>query len=314
MKAPSPDRRLIEAFLEAIAAERAASCNTIEAYRRDLDDYSAFLAEKGVDALKASSEDARAFLAHRSAAGLKASSLARQLSSVRQFHKHLYLEGRRTDDPTMAIEGPRRSRPIPKVLGVAEVDKLLTVAREGLDAEGRPPGERLRAVRLSCLVELLYGSGLRVSELLGLPKSAARSREPLIGVRGKGAKERLVPISEPARAAIQLYRAMLEERAPGAAKSPWLFPADSESGHLTRQAFARELKVLAAAAGISAARISPHVLRHAFASHLLQNGADLRVVQDLLGHADISTTQIYTHVLDERAKAMVRDLHPLADE
>jgi integrase/recombinase XerD len=314
MKTSNPRQRLIENFLEAIAAERAASRNTIEAYRRDLDDYAGFLTERGVDALSASSDDARAFLAHRGALGLKASSLARQLSSVRQFHKHLYLEGKRSDDPTMAIEGPRRSRPIPKVLGVDEVDKLLAVAREGLDVEGRPAAERLRALRLACLVELLYGSGLRVSELLGLPKSAARAREPMIGVRGKGAKERLVPISEPARAAIVRYRTALEERAPGAAKSPWLFPADSESGHLTRQAFARELKVLAAAAGIAAARISPHVLRHAFASHLLQNGADLRVVQDLLGHADISTTQIYTHVLDERAKAMVRDLHPLSDE
>lgn len=314
MKSSTPTGRLIEAFLDAIAAERAASRNTIEAYRRDLEDYLAFLADKGVNALNASSDDARAFLAHRGAKGLKAASLARQLSSMRQFHKHLYLEGRRADDPTMAIEGPRRSRPLPKVLGVAEVDRLLAVAREGLAVESRPPGERLRALRLSCLVELLYGSGLRVSELLGLPKSAARARDPLIGVRGKGGKERLVPISEPARAAIVVYRAMLEERAPGAAKSPWLFPADSQSGHLTRQAFGRELKVLAAAAGISAARISPHVLRHAFASHLLQNGADLRVVQDLLGHADISTTQIYTHVLDERAKAMVRDLHPLSDD
>jgi integrase/recombinase XerD len=314
MKTSNPRQRLIENFLEAIAAERGASRNTIEAYRRDLDDYAGFLTERGVDALSASSDDARAFLAHRGALGLKASSLARQLSSVRQFHKHLYLEGKRSDDPTMAIEGPRRSRPIPKVLGVDEVDKLLAVAREGLDVEGRPAAERLRALRLACLVELLYGSGLRVSELLGLPKSAARAREPMIGVRGKGAKERLVPMSEPARAAIVRYRTALEERAPGAAKSPWLFPADSESGHLTRQAFARELKVLAAAAGIAAARISPHVLRHAFASHLLQNGADLRVVQDLLGHADISTTQIYTHVLDERAKAMVRDLHPLSDE
>jgi integrase/recombinase XerD len=314
MKTPNPSQRLIRNFLEAIAAERAASSNTIEAYRRDLEDYSDFLAERGGDALSASSDDARAFLAHRGALGLKASSLARQLSSVRQFHKHLYLEGKRTDDPTMAIEGPRRNRPIPKVLGIGEVDKLLAVAREGIDVEGRPAAERLRALRLACLVELLYGSGLRVSELIGLPKSAARAREPMIGVRGKGAKERLVPISEPARAAIVRYRAMLEERAPGAAKGPWLFPADSESGHLTRQAFARELKVLAGAAGIAAARISPHVLRHAFASHLLQNGADLRVVQDLLGHADISTTQIYTHVLDERAKAMVRDLHPLSDE
>jgi integrase/recombinase XerD len=312
MKAPS--QHLIKTFLEAIAAERAASRNTIEAYRRDLEDYAAFLAGRGVDPLKASSDDARDFLSHRGAAGLKASSLARQLSSVRQFHKHLYLDGRRADDPTMAIEGPRRSRPIPKVLGVAELDRLLAAAREGLDVEGRPAGEQMRALRLSCLVELLYGSGLRVSELLGLPKSASRTREPLIAVRGKGAKERLVPISDPARAAIARYRTALEERAPGAAKSPWLFPADSESGHLTRQAFARELKVLAAAAGISTSRISPHVLRHAFASHLLQNGADLRVVQDLLGHADISTTQIYTHVLDDRAKAMVRDLHPLADE
>jgi integrase/recombinase XerD len=313
MNVRTPGCRLVEAFLEAIAAERAASRNTLEAYRRDLLDYSTFLAQRGVDALKASSDDARAFLAHRGAAGLKASSLARQLSSVRQFHKHLYLEGRRADDPTMAIEGPRRSRPIPKVLGVKEVDRLLTVARESIEAGERPAAERLKAARLSCLVELLYASGLRVSELLGLPKSAARSRAPLIVVRGKGAKERLVPISEPAQSAIRLYLNLLEGRA-AAAKSPWLFPADSQSGHLTRQAFARELKVLAAAAGLAGSRISPHALRHAFASHLLQNGADLRVVQDLLGHADISTTQIYTHVLDERAKAMVRDLHPLADE
>jgi integrase/recombinase XerD len=314
MNARNAKPRLIETFLEAIASERAASRHTIEAYRRDLEGYEAFLNESGADPLRASSEDARAFLADRSAAGLKASSVARQLSAVRQFHKHLYLEGRRSDDPTMAIEGPRRSRPIPKVLDMAEVDKLLAVAREGIDAAGRPAKERLKAARLSCLIELLYASGLRVSEMLGLPKSAARSREPLIRVRGKGAKERLVPISEPARAAIHLYRALLEEAAPATAASPWLFPADSQSGHLTRQAFARELKTAAAAAGISTRRISPHVLRHAFASHLLQNGADLRVVQDLLGHADISTTQIYTHVLDERAKAMVRDLHPLGDD
>jgi integrase/recombinase XerD len=166
---------------------------------------------------------------------------------------------------------------------------------------------------MACLIELIYASGLRVSELIALPKSAARAKEPLIAVRGKGDKERLVPISEPARAAMRLYRARIDELAPGLATSPWLFPAEGASGHLTRQAFARDLKLVAAAAGIASARISPHVLRHAFASHLLQNGADLRVVQDLLGHADISTTQIYTHVLDDRAKAMVRDLHPLGD-
>jgi len=307
-------RNLTEGFLDAIASERGASANTIDAYRRDLEAYCAFLSSRGSDALAASSDDVRAFIAHRGALGLKASTRARQLSCVRQFHKHVYLEGQRGDDPTMAIEGPRRARALPKVLSIAEVDRLLAVAREGLEAEDRPATERLKAVRLSCLIELLYASGLRVSELLALPKTAARSREPLIAVRGKGGKERLAPISEPARAAIIAYRAMLEQQAPASARSPWLFPALSESGHLTRQAFARELKSVAAAAGIASARISPHVLRHAFASHLLQNGADLRVVQDLLGHADISTTQIYTHVLDERARAMVRDLHPLGDE
>jgi len=194
------------------------------------------------------------------------------------------------------------------------VTKLIETAREGLDASERPPRQRLAAARLACLIELAYASGLRVSELMALPKSAARTKESLIVVRGKGDKERLAPISEPARAAMRAYRALLAEIAPGVAAGPWLFPADSESGHLTRQAFARDLKAAAAAAGIGADRISPHVLRHAFASHLLQNGADLRIVQDLLGHSDISTTQIYTHVLDERAKSMVRDLHPLGDK
>ena len=313
----APSRRpppLIAAFLDAIAAERGASANTIQAYQRDLEDYLAYLTGLGRDPLGASSDDVRGFIVFRGASGLKASSLARQLSSVRQFHKHLYLEGARADDPGMAIEGPRRARALPKVLSMSQVDHLLSVAREGVDAADRPRAERLKAARLWCLIELLYASGLRVSELLALPGSAARSREPLIGVRGKGGKERLVPISEPARAAMSFYRALLDERAPGAAKGPWLFPADSASGHLTRQAFARELKGAAAAAGIAASRISPHVLRHAFASHLLQNGADLRIVQDLLGHADISTTQIYTHVLVERAMALVRDLHPLGDD
>jgi integrase/recombinase XerD len=316
MTAPRPmaARRLVESFLEAIASERGASRNTIEAYRRDLTDYADFLAERARSALQASSADVRGFIAARGAEGLAAASLARRLSSVRQFHKHLYVEGRRGDDPTLAIEGPRSARPLPKVLSVAEVDRLIAVAREGLDAAERPPRERLAAARLSCLIELLYATGLRVSELVALPKSAARAKEPLIAVRGKGDKERLVPISGPARAAMKAYRDLLDSHAPGAAAGPWLFPADSDSGHLTRQAFARDLKTIAAAAGIAAARVSPHVLRHAFASHLLQNGADLRVVQDLLGHADISTTQIYTHVLDERAKAMVRDLHPLNDE
>jgi len=299
--------------LEALVSERGASTNTMEAYRRDVTAYESYLHEQRTDALKASVAHVRAYLAAR-AQNLSAASLARNLSAVRQFHRHLYAEGRRRDDPTLAIDGPRRARPLPKVLTVEDVDRLISTAREGLGASERPLRERLAAARMTCLVELIYASGLRVSEALGLPKSVARAKEPLIAVRGKGGKERLAPLSDPARTAIAAYRALLSEAAPSMAASAWLFPADSASGHMTRQAFARDLKVVATAAGVSPARVSPHVLRHAFASHLLQNGADLRVVQDLLGHADISTTQIYTHVLDERAKAMVRDLHPMNDE
>ncbi len=306
--------RLVVGFLEALASERGASPNTIEAYRRDLSDYEGSLGDQGTDALKAGAAHVRAYLSSRGANGLSAASLARRLSAIRQFHKHRYAEGRRRDDPTLPIEGPRRARPLPKMLTVAEVDRLIAVAREGLDASERPLRERLAAARMACVIEVIYASGLRVSEVLSLPKSAARLKEPVLTVRGKGGKERLALLSNPARAAMAAYRTLLSEAAPGAAALPWLFPALSASGHLTRQAFARDLKIAAAAAGIPASRVSPHVLRHAFASHLLQNGADLRVVQDLLGHADISTTQIYTHVLDERAKAMVRDLHPMNDE
>jgi len=306
--------RLLEGFLDMIAAERGAAANTLEAYRRDLLDYGAALDRAGKTPLAASAEDVRAYLGALESRGLKASSAARRLSSIRQFHRFLVSDGRRADDPTKILDGPRRGRGLPKTLTITEVHRLLAVAKEGVADAARPPGERLRAARLAALLELLYATGLRVSELVGLPKSAARSREPLIGIKGKGGRERLVPLPPPARAAVALYRGLLSEIAPGAAESAWLFPADSASGHLTRQAFARDLKAMAAAAGLRAASVSPHVLRHAFASHLLQNGADLRVVQELLGHADISTTQIYTHVLDERMKAMVRDLHPLADE
>jgi integrase/recombinase XerD len=300
-------------FLDMAAAERGAAANTLDAYRRDLDDYLTFLADSGASPLTADVATVRAWIADLAARGLKASSAARRLSCIRQFHKFLYAEGRRGDDPTAIVEGPRLGRPLPKVLSMDEVDRLLAVAREGIDDEARPWRERLRAARMSCLLETLYATGLRVSELVALPRRAAHLRDPLISVKGKGGRERLVPISDAARAAMQAYRTLLDRHQPGLATGPWLFPADSESGHLTRQAFARDLKDVAAAAGVSAARVSPHVLRHAFASHLLQNGADLRVVQELLGHADVSTTQIYTHVLDERMKAMVRDLHPLAE-
>jgi integrase/recombinase XerD len=305
--------RLIESFLEMVAAERGGARNTIDAYARDLEGYAARLSAAGKTPLDASSDDIRAYLRTLEKRGLAPASAARKLSSIRQLHRFLLGEGLRADNPAAILEGPRRGRTLPKTLSIAEVDHLLAVSREGLDDASRPAGERLRALRTAGLIELLYATGLRVSELVALPKAIARGSEPLIPIRGKGARDRLAPISTAARAAVRAYRDCLEKTHPGAAAGPWLFPADSESGHLTRQAFARDLKACAAAAGIAARRLSPHVLRHAFASHLLQNGADLRVVQELLGHADIATTQIYTHVLDERMKAMVRDLHPLGD-
>jgi integrase/recombinase XerD len=297
-----------------LAAERGASDHTVAAYRRDLCDYQRFLNDRGAQALAATTDDIRSYLGALQQRGFRPSSSARRLSAIRQFHRFLYSEGRRGDDPGTVIEGPRRGRALPKILSVAEVDRLLEIARQGLTDQSRPAGERLRATRTFCLIEVLYATGLRVSELVGLPRSAASHRRPLLTICGKGGRERLVPLSDPARAAIKAYRSELEAIHPALRNSSYLFPADSDSGHLTRQAFARDLKFAAAASGLASNRISPHVLRHAFASHLLQNGADLRIVQELLGHADVSTTQIYTHVLDERMKAMVRDLHPLGDE
>ena len=306
------DERLAELFLDMIAAERGAARNTIDAYRRDLGDYGSFLARRGSSALASQADDIREFMSDLAARGLNAASAARRLSCVRQFHRFIYAEGHCAGDPSAIIEGPRRGRPLPKVLSAEEVDRLLSVASEGIDDPQRPLAERRRAARMNCLLELLYGTGLRVSELVALPGRAAQMAEPLLRIKGKGGKERLVPLSDPARRAIATWRD-LRKTGGGSAESPWLFPAESDSGHLTRQAFARDLKDLAIAAGLAPDKVSPHVLRHAFASHLLQNGADLRIVQELLGHADISTTQIYTHVLDERLKAMVRDLHPLGD-
>ena len=303
--------RQIESFLDMIAAERGAAFNTLEAYRRDLVAYAAGLKSLATTPLLASTGDLRAYLSSLEAAGFKPTSSARRLSAIRQFHRFLVAENARADDPALILEGPRQGLRLPKILSVSDVDRLLAVAKEGLEIETRPLGERFRAARMNALLELLYATGLRVSELVSLSRHALRGRDPLIAIKGKGGRERLVVVSEPARAAVDLYRTVLKSRAPGAADGPWLFPSDSDSGHLTRQAFARDLKGVAAAAGIATHRVSPHVLRHAFASHLLQNGADLRIVQELLGHADISTTQIYTHVLDERMKAMVRDLHPM---
>jgi integrase/recombinase XerD len=302
----------VELFLDMMATERGASRNTLDAYRRDLDDYSLFLDGKKKEVGGAHTEDIRAYLAALSRRKLAAASVARRLSAVRQLHRFLYAEGRRKDDPAAVLEGPRRGRPLPKVLAVEEVTKLLVTAHERAEAAKSSKAERLRAMRLACLLEVLYATGLRVSELIALPASSARSKSEVITVRGKGGKERLVPLSQIARRTMQQYLSLREEV--DAAESRWLFPSFGDSGHVTRQHVARELKTLAASVGIEPRKMSPHVLRHAFASHLLANGADLRIVQALLGHADVSTTQIYTHVLDERLKSMVRDLHPLADE
>jgi len=300
----------IELFLDMLAAERGASINTLDAYRRDLTDFAADLTAAGIHISAAKNNDIRAHLGRLAKRGLAAASMARRLSAVRQFYRFLYSEGHRPDDPAAAIEGPKRGRSLPKVLSIKQVDDLLAQARGGMQAEA--VSERLRAARLNCLLEVLYATGLRVSELVTLPESAARRDQRMIMVRGKGGRERMVPLNESAKRAMSDYLALRAKVK--ADKSKWLFPSFGESGHLSRQHFARELKALAAAAGLKTSQVSPHVLRHAFASHLLQNGADLRVVQTLLGHSDISTTQIYTHVLEERLKSLVRDLHPLAEK
>ena len=300
----------IDGFLAMLAAERGAAKNTIEAYRRDLEGAQLVLERDGVALIDASTDDLRDYLTTLDQSGLKASSAARKLAALRQFYRFLYAEGQRGDDPAQALSGPKQGRPLPKTLSIADVDRLLAIVQEGIDDADRPESERFRAARMAALLELLYATGLRVSELVALPIRAARTKDRLLAVKGKGGRERLVPLTEKSKEAMQRYVALGEGRLKA---SQWLFPSDSESGHMTRQAFARDLKTLAAAAGIPARLISPHVLRHAFASHLLQNGADLRVVQQLLGHADISTTQIYTHLPDERLKSLVRDLHPVGD-
>ncbi len=301
----------VDLFLDMIATERGASRHTLDAYRRDLEDYAAFLASQGRDMVSASTDDVRGYLAALAPRQLAPASVARRLSAIRQLHRFLYAEGKRKDDPAAVLEGPRRGRPLPKVLSLDDVTRLLDAAHAAAAAAEVRPAERLRASRLACLLEVLYATGLRVSELVALPSSAARGEETLF-VRGKGGKERLVPLGEAARRAMRAYLELRKEA--GIEASRWLFPSFGESGHVTRQHVARELKELAAHAGLNPAKVSPHVLRHAFASHLLANGADLRVVQALLGHADVSTTQIYTHVLDERLKSLVRDLHPLTDD
>ena len=299
----------IDTFLEMLSVERNAAANTLAAYRRDLEGLAAFLHTSAKALSEASADELRRYLDHLASDGVSAASAARKLSAMRQFYRFMLDEGWRKDNPTLLIDAPRRHQPLPKVLSSEDIDRLIVTAQKIAGNTDLPPAQRLRATRLICLIEIAYASGLRVSELISLPRLAAKPGLQMIAVMGKGHKERLVPLGDVAREAMAAYLALA-----GATDSPWLFPSRGASGHLTRQHFARDLKAIAAASGIDPSRLSPHVLRHAFASHLLQGGADLRVVQHLLGHADIATTQIYTHLPDARLHGLVRDHHPLMDD
>ena len=302
-RARAPLSRHVDTFLEMLAAERGAASNTLQAYRRDLADFSAFVAARGRLPEDADGTAVRDYLAHLSGAGMAPSTSARRLSALRQFFRFLYAEGMRDDDPCATIDSPRQGRSLPRHLSEDEVEQLLAAAGRRGGAGG---------TRLVALLEVLYATGLRVSELVGLPRSALSRDSQMLIVRGKGGKERMIPLGDAAAEALAAYGAVRGEFAAKGRESPWLFPSRSRDGHLTRARFAQMLKVVALEAGLDAARVSPHVLRHSFASHLLAHGADLRALQQMLGHADIATTQIYTHVLDERLKALVARAHPLA--
>jgi integrase/recombinase XerD len=286
-----------------LAAERGAAPLTLAAYRHDIESLAGFLAARAIDLAGADEAALHAYFAAPEAAGLAPRSLARRVSAVRQLYKFLVVDGIRQDDPTVGLETPRLGRPLPKLLSEGEVAALLAAARDWPGAEG---------TRLTCLLELLYATGLRISELATLPLAVVQRTPRFLTVRGKGGRERVVPLGEPARQALARYLACRGGFAPGGRPSPWLFPSRGDSGHLTRQRCGQLLKMLAIRAGLDPGRLSPHVLRHAFASHLVDRGADLRSVQQMLGHADIATTQIYTHVLGDRLRRLVETAHPLA--
>jgi len=286
-----------------MAAERGAAPLTLAAYHNDLSGLTEFLAANGVAPEAADRTSLHAYLTSPATARLSPRTLARRISAMRQFYKFLLLEGVRQDDPTAELDTPRLGRPLPKILSETEIKALIDAAQSWAGNEG---------IRVGCIIELLYATGLRVSELVTLPLAAARRDPRFLIISGKGGKERVVPLSEPARAALGRYLECREDFLPEAGPSRWLFPSRGRAGHLTRQRTGQLLKELAAKAGLNPDRLSPHVLRHAFASHLLDHGADLRSVQQMLGHADIATTQIYTHVETERLRKLVENAHPLA--
>ncbi len=300
----------IENFLDMMSAERGASINTLSAYRRDLMDFAGALATSKTTLRDASHAEVKRYLALLGSSGLAPSSQARKLSALRQLYGFLYNEGIRPDDPTNAIEAPRRGRTLPKILSAEDVEKLIEAAR----VQAANPKTANEGARLYCMVEILYAAGLRVSELVTLPLAAVRGKQGFVYVRGKGNKERIAPLNPSARQSIDAYLKVRDEFLPGGAKgeSRHLFPSRGATGHLTRRRCHQMLKELAIKASVNPDKLSPHVLRHAFATHLVEGGADLRSVQTMLGHADIATTQIYTHVASDRLKATVQSAHPLA--
>jgi integrase/recombinase XerD len=304
----NPFSRHVDRFLEMMSAERGAAKNSVAAYRRDLENYGNHLGQRSCAIAEATPQDVRDYLAALDAAGMATSTAARQLSAIKQFHIFLQSEGLSQDNPTRIIHGPRQKQALPKTLQSSDTEKLLAAAAQNLN--GKEASALFKALRLQCLAELLAATGLRVSELVGLKYAAVVADRDVLVITGKGGRERMVPISARAQSVLQRYLAALKNETEGVPN--WLFPSHGKGGALTRQHFALQLKDLARAAGLRAEKISPHVLRHGFASNLLNHGADLRAVQQMLGHADISTTQIYTHIQPERLSAAVENYHPLS--